>query len=69
MKEPLMNRINHPLSLAQEPARSALRTEELAVLTALRELQFGSLEVVVHHGRIVSLTRSEKQRFDGPAAH
>lgn len=43
---------------------SSLRPEERAVIAALRELRFGTLEVVVHQSRVVQLTRSEKQRFD-----
>lgn len=44
---------------------SPLAAEERAVLAAIRELRFGSVEVVVHQSRIVQVVRSEKQRFDG----
>lgn len=47
-----------------EPPPERLRPEERAVLDALRELSYGTLEVVVHQSKIVQLTRSEKQRFD-----
>lgn len=53
-----------PLNTLPPPADDTLRPEERAVLTALRELRFGTLEVVVHQSRIVQLTRSEKQRFE-----
>lgn len=33
-----------------------------AVLQALRGLRYGSLEIVVHDGRIVQLERREKSR-------
>jgi hypothetical protein len=36
-----------------------------AVLNALRGLRFGSIEVVIHNGRIVQVERREKVRIDG----
>jgi len=41
-----------------------LREHELAVLRAIRETGFGTIEVTVHQSRIVQITRSEKLRFD-----
>lgn len=38
---------------------------EQAVLDAIRDLRFGSVEVVVHSDRIVQITRSQKVRVDG----
>ena len=35
-----------------------------AVLNALRGLRFGSIEVVIHNGRIVQVERREKVRID-----
>jgi len=52
------------LSPSASSSFEPLRAEEQAVIAALRELRFGTLEVVVHQSRIVQLTRSEKQRFD-----
>lgn len=49
---------------AVAPADESLRPEERAVINALRELRYGTLEVVVHQSRVVQLTRSEKQRFE-----
>ncbi|HZX80191.1 MAG TPA: YezD family protein [Lysobacter sp.] len=48
-------------------ARLALPVNEAeqAVLAALRELRYGSVEVVVHSDRIVQITRSQKLRVDG----
>ena len=39
-------------------------TPELAVLQAIRETAFGTVEIVVHQSRVVQITRSEKVRFD-----
>lgn len=36
-----------------------------AVLNALRGIRFGSIEVVIHNGRIVQVERREKVRIDG----
>lgn len=41
-----------------------LSDSEFAVLTALREVGFGQVEVVVHDSRIVQITRSERVRVD-----
>jgi hypothetical protein len=40
-----------------------------ALVAALRDLRFGSIEVVVHNSRVVQLERRERVRFadaDGP---
>ncbi|MBX3746685.1 MAG: YezD family protein [Verrucomicrobiae bacterium] len=39
--------------------------QELAdsVLTALKGLEFGSVEITVHHSRIVQIERHERIRF------
>jgi len=42
-----------------------LTESENAVLDAIRNLRFGSVEVVVHSDRIVQITRSQKLRIDG----
>lgn len=34
------------------------------IIDALDELTFGSVEITVHHGRIVQIERREKVRFD-----
>ena len=40
-----------------------------ALLRLLREVRFGSIEIVVHEGRITQIERREKVRFapSGPA--
>jgi hypothetical protein len=43
------------------------RSEEALVdriIEAMRGLRFGSLEIVVHEGRVVQIERREKLRFD-----
>ena len=37
---------------------------EDAVLQAIRDTAFGTVEIVVHQSRVVQITRSEKVRFD-----
>ena len=41
-----------------------LRSEERAVIAAIRDLPFGAVEVVVHQSRIVQIIRTEKLRVD-----
>jgi len=36
-----------------------------ALLRALRGLRFGSVEIVVHDGRVVQIERPERVRLDG----
>jgi hypothetical protein len=49
-----------------QPARNdtflRLSPEERAVIFSLREVPFGSVEVVVHQSRIVQITKTEKVR-------
>lgn len=56
----------------QRPAAPLLLTtltlEERAVLDAIRETQYGAVEVVLHQARIVQVVRTERQRFDPSAA-
>ena len=58
------------LPFPQTPPRDArlaipVTEAEEAVLAALRELHYGSVEVVVHSVLIVQITRSQKLRVDG----
>lgn len=43
-----------------------LKPERL-VAELLKDLRYGTLEIVVHDGRIVQVERREKLRFDGCA--
>lgn len=45
-----------------------LSEQERTVLQALRALQFGSVEVVIHEGRIVEVNQKRKVRFQDPSA-
>ena len=46
------------------PSSPAPLEHEADVLRAIRDTQFGTIEIVVHQSRIVQITRSEKHRFD-----
>ena len=48
-------------------ARQALPDEVLGTLVRLiREVRFGSIEIVVHEGRVTQIERREKVRFNPP---
>jgi hypothetical protein len=49
-----------------EAARGAhdLVAVERRILQAVRSLEYGSIEIVVHEGRVVQIERREKVRFD-----
>ena len=36
----------------------------VAVLEAIRSIRFGSVEVIIHDGRVVGIERREKMRID-----
>ena len=46
-----------------EDSDSAIREHERAVLQAIRDTAYGTVEVTVHQSRIVQITRSEKLRL------
>jgi len=41
---------------------------EKEILNSIRELKYGSIEVVVHDAKIVQLQKSERIRFDKKSA-
>jgi hypothetical protein len=45
------------------PMTKALNESERAVISALRDIAYGEINVVVHNARIVQITRSQKFRF------
>ena len=45
-------------------AESVATDWERAVVEAIRALRFGSIEIVVHEGRVVQIETREKVRFD-----
>jgi len=46
------------------PEEEELRRIEREVLRSLREIRFGSVEIVIHDGRVVQIERREKVRLD-----
>ena len=49
---------------AAAPEDEELRRIEREVLKSLREIRFGSIEIVIHDGRVVQIERREKVRLD-----
>jgi hypothetical protein len=51
----------------RSPAASDLTVEEervlRSVLSAMRQIRFGSIQVTVHEGKVVQIDRLEKERF------
>lgn len=41
-----------------------LNDVERYIIGAIKELQYGSVEVVIHDSRVVQVEKSEKRRFD-----
>lgn len=52
---------------AANTAKSQLLLQR--VTHALERLEFGSVEITVHQGRIVQIERREKERFDHERRH
>ena len=57
--------------LNEPDARGDLINENLAVamrevLRAIRDIDYGSVEIVVHNSRVVQIERKQKFRFDKP---
>ncbi len=52
------------LSTETHTREPGLTEAERHVLQTLRQLRFGSVEIVVHDSRVVQVERSEKTRFD-----
>ena len=48
---------------SREPSQT-LSEVERHILQSLQHLRFGTLEIVVHDGRVVQVEKSEKLRFD-----
>ncbi len=55
-----------PLRPEIAPVRDTHQLSEVErhILQSLQELRFGTLEIVVHDGRVVQVEKSEKLRFD-----
>lgn len=61
---PASSRSSLLLSLQGASTQADVPDVEAEVLRAIRETQFGTVEIVVHQSRIVQITRSEKVRFE-----
>lgn len=60
--------INKPNQFPGEPdplASVAAPEVALEILGALQDIRFGSIEVLVHNGKVVQIERKEKLRFAG----
>ena len=46
-------------------------TTEIAdqIAAALQGIRFGSVEIIIHEGKVVQIERKEKLRFDTKSAH
>jgi hypothetical protein len=56
--------VGRRLAIADDPIASAESSELVdAVTEAAKGLRFGSIEVVVHDGRVVQVVRTEKRRI------
>ncbi len=55
-----------PLRAEFTPATTSSQLTEVErhILQSLQSIRFGSLEIVVHDGRVVQVEKSEKLRFD-----
>ena len=53
-------------SLDNKPA--AEHGEETGALAALAGIHFGTVELVIHEGRVVQIERGERLRIEPPAA-
>lgn len=51
-------------STANRDPSHQLTEVERHILQSLQHLRFGTLEIVVHDGRVVQVEKSEKLRFD-----
>jgi hypothetical protein len=47
--------------MQREPRMSEIATQ---IADILQEIRFGSVEIIIHEGRVVQIERKEKLRFD-----
>ena len=56
--------VPHPAAMdVRDDSPHDIQAHERAVLQAIRDTAFGTVEVTVHQSRIVQITRSEKLRL------
>lgn len=48
----------------EQPDRRKPQSIEEAILLALKDLRYGSVEIMVHDSQVVQIERKEKTRFD-----
>jgi hypothetical protein len=55
------------MSSQQRVIQSQQHIHDIAqkILCAIKEIRFGSVEVVIHDSKVVQIERKEKIRFDG----
>ncbi len=63
----MLTRKSTALTVAAAPAENDASPDEAeltqAVLSAARGLRWGSIEIVLHDGRVVQISRTEKRRI------
>ena len=64
----LVNKLNRFPGEPDPPDSVAAPEVALEILGALQNIRFGSIEVVVHNGKVVQIERKEKFRFAGDAS-
>jgi hypothetical protein len=63
----LRHRVAIGTQIGLDPALEAVPEEVIRALVRLvRETRFGSIEIVVHEGRVTQIERREKVRFAPP---
>ncbi len=61
----VINRPNRFPGEPDPPASVAAPEVALEILGALQDIRFGSIEVLVHNGKVVQIERKERFRFAG----
>jgi hypothetical protein len=54
------------MALKLESTHRELRMSEIAtqISDILQDIRFGSIEIIIHEGKVVQIERKEKLRFD-----
>lgn len=65
-REDLLN-----MSTQQRVIQSQEHNQDIAhrILLAIKDLRFGSVEVVIHDSKVVQIERKEKIRIDSTSSH
>ena len=54
--------------MSEETNQTELNDTERYILNAIKDIQYGSVEVIIHDAHVVQVERSEKKRFDKQTA-